>query len=273
MPGTPTTLVARYRDVTPAPPAPRAPRPPDHAGPDRAGPTFGFNSGATGLHTRRSRLRGVVADPSGVKRMRVAVGRKYRNGLCAWWSTKCKRLSAPDPALRPAGLDRRDARATPQRRSTTGAFASSGGCPLATIALLCRPRTCSGMRAQSGWATVLDSGSGEPSAEERPRSRWVLHFLASVMMVSGVLLIADAGVTLAWQEPISAFQTEREQAELESDFESPTRPRSEAQAAAGRLDRQDRAAHARPLLLNRRGHQGRGPAQGPRALRRHAAAR
>ena len=51
--------------------------------------------------------------------------------------------------------------------------------------------------------------------------RAVLHFVASVMMVSGVLLIADAGVTLAWQEPISAFQTEREQAELESDFETP----------------------------------------------------
>ena len=51
--------------------------------------------------------------------------------------------------------------------------------------------------------------------------RAVLHFVASVMMVSGVLLIADAGVTLAWQEPISAFQTEREQAELENDFETP----------------------------------------------------
>ena len=51
--------------------------------------------------------------------------------------------------------------------------------------------------------------------------RAVLHFIASVMMVSGVLLIADAGVTLAWQEPISAFQTEREQAKLESNFETP----------------------------------------------------
>ena len=51
--------------------------------------------------------------------------------------------------------------------------------------------------------------------------RTVLHFVASVMMVSGVLLIADAGVTLAWQEPISAFQTEREQAQLENDFETP----------------------------------------------------
>ena len=37
----------------------------------------------------------MVSDPSGVKRMRVAVGRKARNGLCAWWSTKRRRLSAP----------------------------------------------------------------------------------------------------------------------------------------------------------------------------------
>ena len=91
VPGGPSTLVARYRDVTP--PAPAAP-PSKPARPDRSGPVFGFDS-KRGLHSRRSRLRGVVADPSGVKRMRVAVGRKYRNGLCAWWSTKRKRLSAP----------------------------------------------------------------------------------------------------------------------------------------------------------------------------------
>lgn len=47
------------------------------------------------------------------------------------------------------------------------------------------------------------------------------RFISSVLMVSGVLLIADAGVTLAWQEPISAFTAEREQAQLESDFETP----------------------------------------------------
>ena len=94
VPGAPITLVARYRDVTPAPPAPPPPASPAKPAPDRAGPTFGFNS-KTALHTRGSRLRGVVADPSGLKRMRVAVGRKSRDGLCAWWSTKRKRLSAP----------------------------------------------------------------------------------------------------------------------------------------------------------------------------------
>ncbi|MDQ4049533.1 MAG: class E sortase [Actinomycetota bacterium] len=47
------------------------------------------------------------------------------------------------------------------------------------------------------------------------------RFAASVMIVSGVLLIADAGVTLAWQEPISALLADRQQAELGRALESP----------------------------------------------------
>jgi sortase A len=41
------------------------------------------------------------------------------------------------------------------------------------------------------------------------------------MMTSGILLIADAGVTLAWQEPISAFMQSREQRELEDALNPP----------------------------------------------------
>jgi sortase A len=51
--------------------------------------------------------------------------------------------------------------------------------------------------------------------------RVVLHFVASVMMVSGTLLIADAGITLAWQEPISAFMAEQEQGSLEKKLKKP----------------------------------------------------
>lgn len=51
--------------------------------------------------------------------------------------------------------------------------------------------------------------------------RAVLRFVASVMIVSGVLLIGDAGVTLAWQEPISAVLADREQGKLKSSFEQP----------------------------------------------------
>ena len=38
------------------------------------------------------------------------------------------------------------------------------------------------------------------------------------MMVSGVLLIGDAGLTLAWQEPISAYLADQQQDELEEQF-------------------------------------------------------
>jgi sortase A len=38
------------------------------------------------------------------------------------------------------------------------------------------------------------------------------------MMVSGVLLIADAGLTLAWQEPISAYLAGRDQSALKSQY-------------------------------------------------------
>jgi sortase A len=39
------------------------------------------------------------------------------------------------------------------------------------------------------------------------------------MMTSGVLLVADAAVTLAWQEPISALVALREQAKLEDQLD------------------------------------------------------
>jgi sortase A len=48
--------------------------------------------------------------------------------------------------------------------------------------------------------------------------RAVLRFVASVLMVSGALLIGDAGITLAWQEPISAYLAEQQQNALEDDF-------------------------------------------------------
>jgi sortase A len=49
----------------------------------------------------------------------------------------------------------------------------------------------------------------------------VLRFVASVMMVSGVLLISDAVVTLAWQEPVSAYFSERQQVKLEKALVDP----------------------------------------------------
>jgi sortase A len=51
--------------------------------------------------------------------------------------------------------------------------------------------------------------------------RAVLRFVASVMMVSGALLITDAAITLLWQEPVSAFVAERQQARLKEAFFDP----------------------------------------------------
>lgn len=49
----------------------------------------------------------------------------------------------------------------------------------------------------------------------------MLRFVASVMMVSGTLLIADAAVTLLWQEPISAYVANQKQGELKKAFFDP----------------------------------------------------
>ena len=51
--------------------------------------------------------------------------------------------------------------------------------------------------------------------------RAVLRFVASVLIVSGVLLIADAAATLLWQEPVSAFMAERQQSKLEEALVDP----------------------------------------------------
>jgi sortase A len=45
--------------------------------------------------------------------------------------------------------------------------------------------------------------------------RAVVRFLAAVVAVAGALLIADAVITVAWQEPISAMIASREQNRLE----------------------------------------------------------
>ena len=49
----------------------------------------------------------------------------------------------------------------------------------------------------------------------------MLRFVASVMMVSGTLLIADAAITLLWQEPVSAYVANQHQQELKTAFIDP----------------------------------------------------
>ncbi len=57
--------------------------------------------------------------------------------------------------------------------------------------------------------------SGHDTRRRGGRFSAVLRFAAAVMTTSGVLLLADAGVTLLWQEPISALVALRQQSILE----------------------------------------------------------
>lgn len=47
----------------------------------------------------------------------------------------------------------------------------------------------------------------------------LLRFVGAVLAVSGTLLVLDAGITLAWQEPVSALLAAREQQALGDELE------------------------------------------------------
>jgi len=50
--------------------------------------------------------------------------------------------------------------------------------------------------------------------------RPVLHFVATVLITSGILMLADAALTLAWQEPVSAYLAQRQQDKLGHELDS-----------------------------------------------------
>jgi sortase A len=56
-------------------------------------------------------------------------------------------------------------------------------------------------------------------------ARGVLRFAASVLTVSGVLMVSDAGATLLWQEPLSYLLAQRQQNSLEEAFANDTEQR------------------------------------------------
>lgn len=75
--------------------------------------------------------------------------------------------------------------------------------------------------------------------------RATLRFVAAVMTTSGILLIADAGLTLTWQEPVSAFIGWREQSALEDELEAKEAVAAEGQREAELTGRELEAAAAR----------------------------
>jgi sortase A len=71
----------------------------------------------------------------------------------------------------------------------------------------------------------------------------VLRFVASVLATSGALLIADAAMTLAWQEPVSAWLAGREQQALQRQLDGLERRwRPQAGAAVQRASTRRAAA-------------------------------
>ena len=87
-----------------------------------------------------------------------------------------------------------------------------------------------------------------PRSQSRPGIRALragLRFVAAVLITSGILLLVDAGLTLAWQEPISAFLAQEAQDGLQNQL---GRDRSLV-AAEERAVAQIRGLHARLARL------------------------
>jgi sortase A len=84
-----------------------------------------------------------------------------------------------------------------------------------------------------------------PPPARSERRRRVLRGLSAVLIASGLLVLADAVLTLVWQEPLTALQTTVRQHGLRGDLrhleaEGPTR--LEARALAGVADERRRVA-------------------------------
>jgi PKD repeat protein len=108
MPATDLTLTANYGSVL------GPPLPPED---DEAPPVLTF-SAKKDLNAKKGRFTGTVSDPSGVKRVQVALrAAKKKGGKCRWWSKKAKKLSAKakacsKPVYMTAKLTRKAGRVT-----------------------------------------------------------------------------------------------------------------------------------------------------------------
>jgi len=52
-----------------------------------------------------------------------------------------------------------------------------------------------------------------------PRSRRSLRAVSTALIVAGAILLADAGLTLLWQEPVSAVYAHFQQGQLSDELE------------------------------------------------------
>ncbi|GAC1523639.1 MAG: class E sortase [Thermoleophilaceae bacterium] len=83
----------------------------------------------------------------------------------------------------------------------------------------------------------------------------MLRFVGAVLITSGVLLFADAGITVAWQEPISALLAQRDQSRLGHQLDAARLLVRREALGIRRGDARSRLAHLAAIEA-RRAHRG-----------------
>lgn len=75
-------------------------------------------------------------------------------------------------------------------------------------------------------STLQERTTPQPRPDDPPprrERRRTLHALSTVLIVSGVLLLADAGLTVAWREPLSSIYNRVEQSRLSGQLKDDAR--------------------------------------------------
>jgi sortase A len=85
--------------------------------------------------------------------------------------------------------------------------------------------------------------------------RWLLRTLGAALVVAGAILIADAGLTVVWQEPVSSVYAHRAQSRLEDQLAR--LDREEARPVAVRTEDPARRLASAARALGRRTRPGR----------------
>ena len=98
----------------------------------------------------------------------------------------------------------------------------------------------------------------EGGSRRRPDARRTLHALSTVLIVAGTLLLVDAALTLAWQEPITALYTKLRQDSLAGDLQKLERtgPTPLQLQALSRLNTEEQRIAFLARALKRSAHRG-----------------
>ncbi len=170
------TLTALYQGPPPvSSPGPEEP-PKDSAGPRLSfNPKRGFVAGSKAL------LRGDVSDPSGVKRVRVALRAVSKEkGLCRWWSRGREGFASPRSCSKPAYMTARL-----EGRGAARRWVVALGGPLEPGSYLLFFRTVDSVgnvgRGPGGRASVslVVSGGGSSKSSARPHAHHHTHHRAN----------------------------------------------------------------------------------------------